>query len=61
MLKITEAQKKLLLKYFPNYEESEDFFADLDEIMSSTLDDDGESTKETAIISKLYDELFIQN
>ena len=64
MLNITEKQKEVLKEYIPNYESFDDIgdiLSELNDVMLETLDDDYESTKETTIVSKLYDQLYSQN
>jgi len=61
MLNITKEQEELLQKYMPNYKESTDFFADLDEVMLESLDENDKGTDDTTVIAQLYDQIYAQN
>ena len=58
---LTDEQEELLMKYMPNYKESDDFWGDLDFVMLESLDENDEGTDETTIIARLFDRIWAQN
>jgi len=61
-LNITDKQKELLKKYKIDYDNLSfrNILSELDWVMLDSLENE-EATPETAIISHLYDELYMQN
>ena len=60
-LKITSEQEVLLKKYMPKYEDTDDFWGDLDDVMLDTLDENDDPTDETTVIAILFDQIWSQN
>ncbi|MDD7457126.1 MAG: hypothetical protein PUK83_01680 [Clostridia bacterium] len=63
---ITKEQIETLRPFMPNIDELveqdiNDFLDALDEIMLDTLDENWESTADTVIIIKMFDEIYVQN
>lgn len=65
MIIIKDSQKNILKRYAPDYEKYDhvnDILEILDDAMLDSLSGENyESTPETTIISKLYDEIYAQN
>ena len=64
MLIATRQQKELLSTYVPNYttfNDLGDILSALNDVMLESLDENDESTDETAAIARLYDEIYVAN
>lgn len=64
MLKISEKQKIILMKYnidSGNYNNIDDLLLEIDDEMTSYVDENDEPLKEFKELEKVYDELYINN
>lgn len=66
-MQITDEQKKVLREYIGNLEQIidngdiNDLLLEIDEAMTNCLDENGEIDNTGARLSKIYDEIFINN